>query len=253
MHPTTDIICLVHNRIEVTKVFVDKLFQNTNNFNLLFVDNASEDGTHDFLKKGQSEGKWKFIRHEVNTGVIEGRNSGANLVSRDYFLNIDNDQFVGPGWLQGLHNMMKQGFDIVGKEAWRLHPPGKGGSVIFHGNPVSMDYFPIRKCTKPSESFTYIGCGGMLIKKKVYDDIGLFDNRFSPAYFEDPDLCFRAIKAGYKLGWYPRCPIEHLGHQTIGTQSLFSKNDQFLQSWNKFKDKWNPYFPPQQRVTNASI
>ncbi|KKL59937.1 hypothetical protein LCGC14_2210360, partial [marine sediment metagenome] len=98
-------------------------------------------------------------------------------------------------------------------------------------------------CTNKRDRFTYIGCGGMLIKKKVYDDIGLFDEQFGPFYFEDPDFWFTAIQHGYKIGWSHNCPIEHLVHKTINNQCLSDKSTQFVKSWKLFQKKWYPYFP----------
>ncbi len=247
MHPTTDIVCLVHNQIEITKGFVKHLFENTQDFNLIFVDNNSTDGTADWLEQGQQDHKWKVVTAtddgvRTNLGVIGGRNLGAKYVVSDYFLNIDNDQYTGPGWLDSLHCKMSEGYDIVGCEAWRLAPPNSG-AVVIGGKSHDRIYFPYKKCSRAGEPFTYIGCGGMLIKKAVYEKIGLFDDRFNPAYFEDPDFCFRAIRSGYKIGWCQNCNITHLAHQTFDHQKLFDKNSQFVQSWNKFKNKWDGWFP----------
>lgn len=242
MHPKTDIVCLVHNNLSVTKMFAENIIGNTENYELIFIDNGSNDGAEKFLEKGQD--KWKLIKSKENLGVIKGRNLGATYVSADYFVNIDNDQIVGPGWLENLHNLMLNGYDIVGTEAWRLTPPtGKGMIVTSNGTQMKRDYFPFKHCKHKNESFSYIGCGGMLIKREVYNNIGLFDERFSPAYFEDPDFCYRAIKAGYKLGWLYKNNIVHLEHQTIGSQKLFQKSHQFTQSLKKFQDKWGNFYP----------
>jgi len=244
MHPKTDIVCLVHNNLPVTEEFTHHLFENTSNFRLIFIDNASSDGTPDFLRKGQADDKWDVITSPVNLGVIKGRNLGAKYTSSEYFLNIDNDQYVGEGWLEGLYELINQGYDIVGPEAWQLLPPKSSGAVVVNGN-LSQDrsYFPFKHCERPKDKFTYIGCGGMLIKREVYNNIGLFDEQFGPAYFEDPDFGFRAIKAGYKLGWKYNSPVLHLGHQTFHYQKLFNRNAQFTRSLNRFRKKWFPYFP----------
>lgn len=243
MHELTDIICLVHNQLPVTKGFVERLFKHTENFRLIFVDNGSNDGTAEFLAEGGKSNRWKVISPGRNLGVIEGRNLGAKQVKSNYFVNLDNDQYVNDGWLDNLFLLMDKGFDIVGSEAWMMYPPGSGGAVVAGNVTHGRAYYPFRRCTSKKEKFTYIGCGGMLIKTSLYKSIGLFDERFSPAYFEDPDLCFRAIQAGYKLGWSHDCSIEHLAHQTINNQSLFQKSPQFIKSWKAFIEKWNPYFP----------
>lgn len=246
-HPITDILVLVHNNIDVTSLFAEKLLQHTTNYNLIFVDNGSTDSVVDFLQKGKRKGKWDVIRLEENHGVINGRNIAATHVKSDYFLNLDNDQFVKEGWLTKLHDRMNMGYDVVGVEAWCLYPPNSGTFTI-EGKVCNRDYFPMKKCKYPHEHFTYVGCGGMLIKKSVYDTIGLFDEIFNPAYFEDPDFCFKCLKNGFKVGWEPRSGILHLAHQTMAHQSTFNKNKQLIQSWRKFQSKWQPFFPAPSTI-----
>ena len=252
MHPRTDIIVLVHNRLDITKGFVKQLFMNTENFRLIFVDNGSTDQTPRFLKEGEEQGKWEVLRPGKNLGVINGRNFATTHVEADYFLHIDNDQYPGRGWLQGLFRLIDQGYDIAGPEGWELIPPKAPGGALVVGGEVVIDrtYYPYKRCLRPNDFFTYIGCGGTLMKTAVYKKIGLFDERFSPAYFEDPDFCFRAILAGFKLGWYYKCPITHLAHQTFNSQQLFNKKSQFNKSWKAFRDKWHSYYPKPMKMSS---
>lgn len=243
-HAKVDIICLVHNSLHVTLKFEEHLFRNTENFRLIYVDNGSTDGTPSYLKKGEAEGKWTVVSSPDNLGVIGGRNLGAKYIESDYFMNIDNDQYVQAGWMDGLFEIINSGYDIVGPEAWQLLPPNTAGAMVVNNELVGdRSYFPFKHCSRPKDRFTYIGCGGMLIKSEIYRDIGLFDERFNPAYFEDPDFCFRVIQANYKLGWKCNCPIVHLAHQTFNYQKLFNKNKQFTKSLTAFRKKWSPYFP----------
>ena len=98
MHPRTDIVCLVHNQLEVTKQFVEHLFANTQNFHLIVVDNGSDDETWRYLMNSDLHPPWTLISsrdeeyNRINAGVIGGRNLGVQQVYEDYFLNIDNDQ-----------------------------------------------------------------------------------------------------------------------------------------------------------------
>lgn len=241
MHPQTDIVVLVHNQLAITQKFIKYIYEHTSNFNLIFVNNGSSDNTKQYLS---SNNDWVVINHSTNIGIIEGRNSSIPYIKSEYFINLDNDQFVTDGWLDKLFNVLNLGYDVVGQEAWIMKPPGTTGEVVFLSKPYKdLSYFPYKKCINKTEKFSYVGCGGMLIKKHVVDKIGLFDSQFSPAYFEDPDFCYRLTQNNYKIGWCPECKIRHLAHQTMSTQKSFNKNNQFLKSWKVFKDKWNPYFP----------
>lgn len=240
--PRFDIICLVHNKLPITRGFVKSIFAHTSNFRLIFVDNGSTDGTAEFLKQG--EDKWTVVTSKKNLGVIGGRNLGIQHVESEFFMNIDNDQYPKSGWIEGLFNLMEQGYDIVGPEAWTLLPPKTPGVVNFGSETIpDRSYFPHKHCQHRFDKFSYIGCGGSLIRREVYEKIGLFDEQFNPAYFEDPDFNWRALQAGFKLGWKIGCPIEHLGHQTFNHQNLFNKNTQFVKSWKAFRSKWFPYYP----------
>jgi GT2 family glycosyltransferase len=241
---TVDIICLVHNQLHVTKAFVKHLFENTTDFRLIFVDNASTDDTPAYLEEGEKDGKWTVSRNKSNTGIVNARTEAAKLVTSNYFMNIDNDQYVQPGWLDSLFNLIDKGYDIVGPEAWLMLPPSSPGMIVTEQYKVhTRAYFPVKRATQPKDQYTYVGCGGMLIKKEVYDKIGLFDPEYNPAYFEDPDFNFRALKAGFKFAWDPNCKVTHLAHQTTNFQKNFNKNAQFMKSYFAFQRKWMPFYP----------
>lgn len=243
MHPTVDIFCLTHNQLPITQGFVKHLLANTENFNLTFIDNASTDGTIEFITQGATEGKWKVVLNEENLGIVKARNQSLNHLFSDFLMHIDNDQYVQPGWLDALFAEIEKGFDIVGPEAWYTLPPTTPGQLVSGQGTYSRAYFPVKRCQKPGDKYTYVGCGGMLIRKSVVDKIGLFDERFSPAYFEDPDFCFKSIQAGFKIKWVPECKVTHLANQTTNKQSLFNKNAQFMKSLIAFQKKWLPYYP----------
>jgi GT2 family glycosyltransferase len=169
-----------------------------------------------------------LFQSDGNLGVIKGRNTlyewrrsmGHNDGRRLIFL--DNDQFVLPGWVDAYEEMFDKGYDVVGWEAWQMN----------------HDLFPIQRMRRNVQPFNYVGCGGMMMRPEVPASIGLFDEQFSPAYFEDPDFCFRAHRAGFRIGWSMEinAKIHHEPHSTLGKQD-WRKN--FNISHEKFKTKWN--------------
>lgn len=255
MHPKIDLLCLAHNSLKTTKGFVDHLYKNTQNFRISFLNNGSTDDTDSYLKNICSKyDNCLYFQSDVNLGVIRGRNFLAKCLfdshdfintPTDYFMNIDNDQYPTQDcWLQKIYDLMIKGYDIVGIDAWRLSKPGSTQYVVLKGQEMrDSSYFPCYHCSKKGDNFTYVGAGGCLIKKEVYDNIGLFDERYRMCYFEDPDLIFRSIQAGYKIGWLDNCPVKHLGHQTFNIQKTYDRHKEFLNSWREFKNRWYPYFP----------
>jgi GT2 family glycosyltransferase len=218
------ILVLTFNEINKTKEFLEELYKNTkSSFNLVIVDNGSSDGTIDLLKKLEYD---NLIIHynRWNRGIIEGRNQlyrilKNNFQALDKIIFLDNDQFVKNNWDSYYLDLFSLGYDIVGIEAWKMRP----------------NFHPYYRIKSTKEDFNYVGCGGMMIKNTVIEDIGLFDIQFSPFYFEDPDFCFRGYQKGYKIGWCQEKIIEHQKHDLT---LLGNRKKVFFENLNKFYKKW---------------
>jgi len=228
-----DIIVLSYNHLQISKNFLEHFINNLpeSSIRLVWVDNGSTDGTVEFLINNVNKTN-KFnstlILSSNNLGVIGGRNLGYDISFSSgrkpkHLMFLDNDQYVCPGWLDQHLSVLNNGYDLVGVEAWKLN---------------NM-FMPCRKNDKLNQDFSYVGCGGMLIKQEVIDKIGMFDILFNPAYFEDPDFNFRAYKAGFKIGWNFKAKIIHMAHQTLGNINSTEKQAILQSSWTKFKTKWS--------------
>ena len=217
-----DIILLTYNDIDNTAQCVNHLYKFTDDFNLTILDNDSTDGTKEYLERlSKHEDNLTLFFSEKNLGIIDGRNKAYELSKNsEYVCFIDNDQFVERGWLESYLEFFNSGFDIVGIEAWIMR---------------EKDFYPIKKISDHNDSFSYVGCGGMALRRSVIKDIGLFDERYEKCYFEDPDINWRAYKEGYKIGWNYNPVIEH--HHS---GPLLSKENRkyFMENWKKFRDKW---------------
>ena len=233
----TCIIVLAYNKIDVTKQFLTQLFDNTyKNYHLVIVDNGSTDGTAEFLDQIDRDNV-HIISLDYNSGVIDGRNIGyerSKHLDYDYLLFLDNDQFVEKEWLEQHIDFMKDGgYDVLGVEAWKM----------------SDNFRPINMVVSPTGPFTYVGAGGMIIKRNVVEKIGLFDLGFSPMYFEDPDFCFRCNKNGFYFGWNPYAKLTHNPHQTMSIISQEDKHKYFRKSLSYFREKWEGYQPTTYKRT----
>lgn len=232
---TTTIVVLSYNAKDITERFIELLYRNTINFHLIMIDNGSNDGTVEYLDETLSmfgcpyfeNEQVTFVANKENLGVIGGRNMGFALYQShptDYLCFLDNDQFVISGWLdQYIEFMEKHDADIIGADAWLMNEK----------------LMPIYNCKKDGDPYSYVGCGGMLLKRHVVENVGFFDEQFNPAYFEDPDFNFRALQKGYKIKWNSDARIKHLPHQTLGKNP--SRLQIFKNSYEKFKTKWAGY------------
>ncbi len=88
----------------------------------------------------------------------------------------------------------------------------------------------------------WIEGGSSVIRKDIYEKIGGFDTIFSPFYWEDIELSYRARKYGY-ISWFdPSVLVEHHHESTIGTYwskrtiSVIATRNQILCSWKFIND-----------------
>jgi len=231
-HPTVDVVVLTYNSRAITEKFLKHFYKHSKNCHLYIVDNKSSDDTISFIKK-----KYKddliLIENDRNYGVAGGRNIGVKAGDSEYVLCIDNDQFVYSGWLEELFAIHRMGYDIVGVDAWQMQPPS------YRMRP----YFPKKRCESKFDRFTYVGGGGSLVPRKIFEEVDFFDDYYSPAYFEDSDFFFKISQKGHSAAWHFANKIIHLGHQTLGKQKDYSLNSQFQKSYTYFCKKWHPYFP----------
>ena len=73
----------------------------------------------------------------------------------------------------------------------------------------------------------------MFIKKEVFEEIGLFDEKFSPFYGEESDLCFRVTKKAWQIIYFGNFEVIHHRNKSI---SKLSKEDVwFIKKRNSFR------------------
>lgn len=172
--PSVAIVVLQYNHSEDTVRCLESLRALTySNFNVIVVDNASvvEHLKHiEYWIKFNKFKNFKLIANNSNDGYSGGNNVGVREAlkqSAEYVLILNNDVMVSPNFLE---KMLEVKADIVGVE-W-------GTGIIAH---------------------TYLVGYALLIACRVFEKIGLFDERYF-LYYDEVEFCTRAQKAGFQLG-----------------------------------------------------
>lgn len=242
--PLISIIILCYNKVEVTKKCLKALFENTKypNFEVILLDNGSVDETPDYLLTfGETV---KYIRVEKNLGFVGGNNYASQFAKGDFIVFLNNDTEPQSGWLTHLLRTFDYHKDAGAAGSMLIFSDGKlqeAGGVIFN-DASGWNY---GRNDSPSDSkYSYCRevdyCSGaaLMIRKDLFNQIGKFDERFSPAYYEDTDLCFNVRKFGYKVYYNPFSKVVHHEGATAGTD-LNSGFKRFqVINLPKFIDKW---------------
>lgn len=193
-----------------------------NEFEVIIVDNFSEDGSVEFLTKAIEKNKYKNVylyANKENAGFSKGCNFGEQYAKGEYVLFLNNDtQVLGEGFV-GMTEFLdsRPHIGILGgrmENEDRTPQPSAGKFYTFF-NAVIMILGLQRLGLLYSSPTTikkvdWVSGGCMMVREKVFEKLGGFDNEVF-MYFEDVDLCFRARKEGFLTYFYPNVTTIHVG------------------------------------------
>lgn len=212
----------------------------------IVVDNGSTDNSLTLLKKSYSK-QLVIIENGTNLGFAKAANRGikkALELGADYIIVLNPDLIFKKGFIAKL---IKSGLDMaqVGLKFKRdgQWVYGFGGKInwVLGRSWYMENNKPVHPM--PGTPVDYVSGGATLVKREVYEKVGLFDERFF-MYFEDADLSLRAKKMGYSMGMVEDFFIEHKLeiHKVTKNWGKMKKN---LKSNFQFIDKCVPwYFKP---------
>ena len=227
---TCDIIMPVWNKKELTGRCLDSIFENTDcDYRIIIIDNASDSPTREYLDriKNSRPDKVILVRNQENIGFTKAVNQGIINSSGDYVCILNNDIIVFGGWLTEMIRVAESSKDIG-----IVNPSNNFGAKA----PVGMtlqQYAEGKTAGKWGqwiETATPVGfC--YLIKREVINKIGIWDERFSPGYFDDTEYAIRARGAGYKSVFAKGAFVFHEEHSSFKKRGF---NAFFKQSEEKF-------------------
>ncbi|MEN1727497.1 MAG: glycosyltransferase [Pseudomonadota bacterium] len=241
--PQASIIIPVYNKVELTSACLNSLVERAGatRFEVIVVDDCSSDGTEDYLAKC---GGLRVIRNEQNAGFIDSCNRGAAAARGEQLVFLNNDTTVTEGWLEALLEPLNDdpSAGIVG--ARLVYPDGRlqeAGGIIFN-DASGWNYGKGASPDEPQYGFVseadYVSGACLAIRRKDFENLGGFDTRFRPAYYEDTDLCFQMREAGKRVLVQPACTIVHHEGGTSGTdESSGAKRHQVINR-ERFAEKW---------------
>lgn len=230
-----DIILPVWNQLEITRRCIDSIAKNTHfPYRIIVIDNASDEPTKAYLERLREIGRFKYhlIRNEENFGFTKAANQGMRASDAEYLCILNNDTLVMDGWLAEMISVA-EGFEDIGivnptnnfgkKKPWwqsyedyaRKRTSGNKGKVSETASPVGFCY---------------------MIKRQVIEKIGLWDEGFSPGYFEDTEYARRAKEAGYKSVFADGAFVWHLERASFkrrGLPDYFKRSKEIF--YSKFK------------------
>lgn len=209
------VIIPTFNGLELLKICLPSLRKQTfKNFEVILVDNGSDDGSIEFVQNNFP--KFKTLKLNKNYGFAKAVNIGIKKSNSKYILLLNNDTEADKNCLyylvQSAIKHPEVGF--VSAKSFNFYKrniiDNAGDDIDVSGHLFSRGRGEKDRQEFRKSGYIFLGSGnGTLFKREVFDSIGLFDEDFF-FYMEDADLSLRAQLFGFK-GWFePRAKIYHM-------------------------------------------
>ena len=207
-------------------------------FEVVVVENASTDETARVLERVENV---LVLRNDENVGFGEACNRGVENARGRYIWLLNSDAMPAQTALDALVAAIEAAADIGAVGGKLVLPDGQlqeAGSIVWPdgstagygrgADPSGAEFAYPRRVD-------YCSAASLLVDRSLFLQVGGFDARYSPAYYEDVDLCMELRRAGRVVRYEPDAEVLHLEH---GSGSRASAVHLQTRNRSRFAAKW---------------
>lgn len=233
--PLVAIVILTYNGRHYLQQFLPAVLASTYiNKKVIIGDNASTDDTITWMANHYPQ--IDVLQNPENFGYAKGYNQILQQVKADYFVLLNSDVEVTPGWIEPIINLMETDPLIAASQPKLLaynnktefeYAGASGGWMDALGYPFTrgrvFDYCENDHGQYNDTSKVFWASGAALfVRANLFAELNGFDEYFF-AHQEEIDLCWRLQKAGYSIMVCPASVVYHVGGGTLpkGHQKVF--------------------------------
>lgn len=249
------VIMVTWNNLDKTKVAIESLYENhPHHFELVVVDNASTDGTVQWLHDNKNRfPNLKIVENPKNYGFAKGNNIGINASSGEYVVLLNNDTETRNTWLYRIVRNFEQ-YPEAGIIGGRLYFPSDSGDYRIQHVGVdfkkSGDSFHInsqKRWNDVPKRGTYRVKAVTGACMGIRRNLARLDEKYERSYYEDTDLCLSVRKQGYEI--YLDDRIELIHHEGASQRLVTKEKRNKYHDKNKklFLERWGRYIEDNLR------
>ena len=256
--PTVSIVIPVYNQFHYTWACLKSIREHSGEipYEVIIADDCSTDETahmEDFVSGV------RVIHNKENLRFLLNCNHAAKSARGEYILFLNNDTQVLDNWLEPLVRLIEddESIGMVGSKL--LYPDGRlqeaggilwqDGSAWNYGNgkdPEDPEYNYVKEAD-------YISGAAIMIRRNLWEQLGGFDERFVPAYYEDTDLAFQVRAAGYKVMFQPLSRVVHFEGVSNGTDISSGLKAYQAENQKKFFGKWKAVLEAEHEPNGVNV
>lgn len=229
----TAVVILNWNGSSFLRKFLPSVLQhNQPGVRVIVADNASQDDSVEMLKREFPQ--VEIIQNKSNGGFAKGYNDALALVEAEYYILLNSDIEVTPGWIDPIIRLMDGDPTIAACQPLirSYHSPDNfeyagaaGGFIDEFGYPFCRGriFTTLEKdngqYNDTREVFWATGAC-LFVRAALFRNHGGFDEDFF-AHMEEIDFCWRMKHLGYKIMVCPESKVFHVGGGTLPKKSSF--------------------------------
>jgi len=199
---------------------------------VILVDDGSTDDSVRFLRKN-FHNKIRLFKHTKNRGFSAACNMGARMAKGDLVCLLNSDVIPNSNFLVTVGSMFADSTIFAVGLHEKNYGPATGdfkGGIFTHKNAG----------VKKNQTVSLWASGGSAVfRKTTWKKLKGFDETlFTPFYWEDVDLSYRAWKRGYKVMWDPAALVEHKHESSINTNNFTKKYMDIIKERNELLFIW---------------
>jgi len=257
--PTITISIVSYNSLNFLRECLDSILKDPPalEYEIIVVDNASCDGTVEFVRKNYPE--ITLISNSRNIGFAAANNRAIEKSNSKYILLMNSDCRVYKKSLDNLVEFMEKnpGVGITGPKivnsdgtiqlSCRRFPSLLNAAAhtiladIFPHNPFSKKYKLADICRDNTFKVDWVSGSCMIIRKKSLEDTGVLDEKYF-MYVEDLDICYRMWQKNWEVYYYPKALImHHVAGSSSGKKiksSFRMQKSVFYFFWKNYRKDW---------------
>jgi len=240
--PTVSIVIPNWNGVYLMEKHLRHTIDASKGAEIIVCDDASSDGSVEYLKKNFPD--VIVVPNKKQNGFAVNVNSGVKRATGDIVVLLNTDVEPEKGYLEPLLEHFKDS-DVFAVGC--LEKSLENGKTILRGRGTAKwnkGYYIHERGEVDKRDTAWVSGGSGAFRRSMWNTLGGMDALFTPFYWEDIDLSYRARKAGWKIVFEPKSVVGHY-HESGVIKSKYTPRDVLRISYrNQFTFIWKNLSDP---------
>lgn len=241
--PTVSLIIPLYAHAELTRACLTSIREHTSHvsYEVILVDDDADEETKRLLEVVHGA---KIVRNEQNIGYLRSVNHGASKAHGRWLVLFNNDTEVTRGWLRAMLACAESADDIGVVTPKFIYPNGslnEAGGLIWRDG-TGMNYGrgeqPNNFQYEYRREVDYGSAAALMVDAELWRQVGGYDERYLPMFYEDADLCFQAREHGLRVMYEPEAVVVHIEGATTGNDVKSGHKRHQEENRPRFVTKW---------------